>query len=86
MIIEKISKLRSKFDELGREGISERAIKLMKDFVENTPDNGREACHIIGRMYALYTCIPTWEYWKEVADRGVSAEYDNIVYHKDHAI
>ncbi|HJZ06367.1 MAG TPA: hypothetical protein VJ327_11055 [Patescibacteria group bacterium] len=86
MRIGEVNKLRSKFDNLGRVGISERAIKLMKDFVEKTPDDGREACHIIGRMYTLYTCIPKLEYWCEVADRGVSAEYDNIVYNKDHVI
>jgi hypothetical protein len=87
MRIEEISKLRSKFDGLGRRvGVSERAIKLMMDFVKNTPDDTREACHIIGRMYTLYTCIPKWEYWREVADRGVSAEYDNIVYNKDYVI
>jgi hypothetical protein len=77
MYIQKIIKLRAAFGRLGRDGVSERAHKLIMKYVENNPEiHFKEVCKLIGKLHTLYLAIPTHEYWREIADRGVDEEFD----------
>jgi len=79
--IEESKTLKKQFERLGRDGISQRAIFLLEEFlIMNNKENGfayKDITMLIGRFHALYIAIDNNDYWKEIADRGYRPElYD----------
>lgn len=73
--IEESKTLKAEFKRLGRDGISERAIHLLDEYLsENPKHNYKEITKLIGRFHALYIAIDNQDYWKEIADRGYRPE------------
>ena len=81
MSIESINeskRLKKQFDRLGRDGISERAIKLVDSYLAENPEHSyKQITKLIGRFHALYLAIDNQDYWKAIANRGYGPElYD----------
>lgn len=73
--IEMAKELRVEGERLGRDGLSRRVHELVAAYIKENPDgNYREAIMLAGRLHAVYTALDPHDYWREVADRGFSAE------------
>lgn len=64
-------------ERLGRDGLSERAIQIMDEFVK--APGMREAMKVAGRMKALAGAAKFDDYWTEQVDKGFSAEVAKIM-------
>jgi hypothetical protein len=68
-------RLRRQGERLGRPGLSQRAHKLIAEYVSNHPDGHyREAIMLAGRLHAIFLAAKCDQYWHEVSMRGYSKE------------
>ena len=76
--IDESKRLKKCFNEIGREGISKRAIELLDNYIKENPEHHYvEITKLIGRFHALFIAIDNNDYWKEKANRGYIDElYD----------
>ena len=74
-LLETVRKLRRQFGRLGREGLSERAHKLVMDYVTKHPTgHWREAIILAGRLRAISLAARADAYWGEKTDKGYHEE------------
>jgi hypothetical protein len=78
--------LKKCFDQIGREGVTKRAIELFDNYLKENPEhNYKEMTKLIGRFHALYISIDNGDYWKEIANKGYNPElYDLVKYTREY--
>jgi hypothetical protein len=81
--IEESKILKKQFDRLGRQGISERAIELINEYMKEFPNHHyKEVTKLVGKFHALFVAIDNGDYWKEIAQRGYRSEYWDLQKHE----
>ena len=76
------NRLKKEFDDMGRDGVSERIIKHIDAFNKNP--SYKNAVILAGKLKALtYVCRGDC-YWNEKAEQGFYEEFNNLTFIKDH--
>ncbi len=63
-------------EKLYRPGISDRALEIAKELIED--GSRKKAVECIGRMAALYQCCKADDYWEEKSNGGFTDEMDHL--------
>lgn len=70
--------LRKEGERLGRAGLSERVIELVKDF----DGSYKGAMHLAGQLKAISQAAKFDDYWTEKVERGFHREHEQLPYYQ----
>jgi hypothetical protein len=77
--LERSKELRIEGKRLDRDGLSQRAHLLVKEYMDAYPEGHyREAIKLVGRLHAIFLALDPHDYWREVSERGFNDEFWQI--------